>query len=103
MTDTELVHLTVERGIATVTLDSPHNRNALSRQLVAELTDTLQSAGANPEIRADRAHPHRDNLLRGRRPLRGIDGADDRHGTASPGGAAPHRRCSPACYCQNRR
>ena len=52
MTDTELVHLTVEQGIATVTLDSPHNRNALSRQLVAELTAHVQSAGANPEIRA---------------------------------------------------
>ncbi len=52
MTDNELVHLTVEQGIATVTLDSPHNRNALSRQLVAELTAHLQVAGANAEVRA---------------------------------------------------
>jgi enoyl-CoA hydratase len=52
MSDTELVHLAVTGGIATVTLDSPHNRNALSRQLVAELTDRLRTAGAATEVRA---------------------------------------------------
>jgi enoyl-CoA hydratase len=52
MTDTELVHLTVDGGIATITLDSPHNRNALSRQLVAELTDRLAAAGNDETVRA---------------------------------------------------
>jgi enoyl-CoA hydratase len=52
MSDTELVHLTTDGGIATVTLDSPHNRNALSRQLVAELTDRLRTAGAAGGVRA---------------------------------------------------
>lgn len=52
MTDTELVHLVVAEGIATVTLDSPHNRNALSRQLVAELTDRLRTAAAAKDVRA---------------------------------------------------
>jgi enoyl-CoA hydratase len=52
MSDTELVHLDVEHGIATVTLDSPHNRNALSRQLVAELTGDLQAVGADQGVRA---------------------------------------------------
>lgn len=52
MTDTELVHLSVDAGIATITLDSPHNRNALSRQLVAELTDRLDRSAAMPEVRA---------------------------------------------------
>src|SRR3712207_8367552 len=33
----ELVHLDVDGPLATITLDSPHNRNALSRQLVSEL------------------------------------------------------------------
>ena len=37
----ELVHLRVERGVATITLDSPHNRNALSAQLRRELRDHL--------------------------------------------------------------
>ena len=39
MTDSpaELVHLEVEGPLATITLDSPHNRNALSKQLVTEL------------------------------------------------------------------
>ncbi len=43
MTD-ELVHLQIVDGIATITLDSPHNRNALSRRLVTELFDALESA-----------------------------------------------------------
>ena len=52
MTDAELVHLDVDGGIATVTLDSPHNRNALSRQLVAELADRMGTAAAAANIRA---------------------------------------------------
>lgn len=52
MTDTELVHLAIDRGIATITLDSPRNRNALSRQLVAELTDRLHVAATAPDLRA---------------------------------------------------
>ena len=51
MTDTELVHLAIDGGIATVTLDSPQNRNALSRQLIAELTDRLRTAGTAGEVR----------------------------------------------------
>ncbi|NNE12964.1 MAG: enoyl-CoA hydratase [Ilumatobacter sp.] len=31
-------------GVATITLDSPHNRNALSRQLVRELADAIARA-----------------------------------------------------------
>ena len=37
----ELVHCTVVGGVATITLDSPANRNALSRQLVGELNSAL--------------------------------------------------------------
>ena len=33
----EFVHYGVGDQVATLTLDSPHNRNALSRQLLAEL------------------------------------------------------------------
>ncbi len=40
----ELVHLEVADRVATVTLDSEHNRNALSRQLVTELGERLTSA-----------------------------------------------------------
>ncbi|CUR54869.1 Enoyl-CoA hydratase [metagenome] len=36
---------------ATVTLDSPHNRNALSRQLVAELYDALQRAEDDDQVK----------------------------------------------------
>jgi len=41
---TELVHLAVAGGVATLTLDSPHNRNALSPQLMRELSAGLRAA-----------------------------------------------------------
>jgi enoyl-CoA hydratase/carnithine racemase len=41
---TELVHYGAADGVATITLDSPHNRNALSRQLVSELFERLDRA-----------------------------------------------------------
>lgn len=47
----ELVHYEVRRGIATITLDSPHNRNALSAQLRAELTGHLKTATADDAVR----------------------------------------------------
>ncbi|MBV8934099.1 MAG: enoyl-CoA hydratase/isomerase family protein [Kutzneria sp.] len=40
----ELAHYTVEQGVATITLDSPHNRNALSAQLRTELRHHLTAA-----------------------------------------------------------
>ena len=43
MTD-GLVRHEVADGVATITLDSPHNRNALSRQLVTELFGALAAA-----------------------------------------------------------
>jgi len=49
---TELVRYEAGDQVATVTLDSPHNRNALSAQLVAELTDRLGEAGADQGVRA---------------------------------------------------
>ncbi|GAA2785552.1 enoyl-CoA hydratase family protein [Saccharopolyspora taberi] len=42
----------VADGIATLTLDSPHNRNALSTRLVAELRQGLADAAADERIRA---------------------------------------------------
>ncbi|HRD62578.1 MAG TPA: enoyl-CoA hydratase-related protein [Nocardioides sp.] len=48
---TELVHLDVGDAVATITLDSPHNRNALSRQLVAELFERLEAAAADETVR----------------------------------------------------
>jgi enoyl-CoA hydratase len=49
---TELVRAVVREQVATLTLDSPHNRNALSEQLVAELADRLGQAAADPAVRA---------------------------------------------------
>ncbi|MBA4607664.1 enoyl-CoA hydratase/isomerase family protein [Aeromicrobium sp. Marseille-Q0843] len=48
---TELVHLDVADGVATITLDSEHNRNALSRQLVTELGAHLGTAEADADAK----------------------------------------------------
>src|SRR4051812_30521399 len=47
----ELVHIAVDRGVATITLDSPHNRNALSRQLRGELRHHLTDAIDDDAVR----------------------------------------------------
>lgn len=47
----ELVHSAVADGVATVTLDSPRNRNALSAQLRRELQHHLDAAVADPAVR----------------------------------------------------
>lgn len=50
-TETELVHLVVAGGIATITLDSPGNRNALSAQLRRELAAHLSTVEADDAVR----------------------------------------------------
>lgn len=42
----DVVRYRIERGVAHLTLDSPANRNALSRQLLAELHDGIDAAEA---------------------------------------------------------
>jgi methylglutaconyl-CoA hydratase len=48
---TELVHLDLAGGVATITLDSPHNRNALSARLRGELRAHLDTAIADDAAR----------------------------------------------------
>jgi methylglutaconyl-CoA hydratase len=47
----ELVHYRTDAGIGTITLDSPRNRNALSRQLRGELSTHLDTALADEDVR----------------------------------------------------
>ncbi|HEY1969834.1 MAG TPA: enoyl-CoA hydratase-related protein [Pseudonocardia sp.] len=47
----ELVHLEIDSGIATITLDSPRNRNALSARLRGELRTHLDAAIAADQAR----------------------------------------------------
>ncbi|GAA2483175.1 enoyl-CoA hydratase family protein [Streptomyces gobitricini] len=49
---TRLVTTAHERGITTLTLDSPDNRNALSARLVGELAQALETCGKDPAVRA---------------------------------------------------
>ncbi|HOW95518.1 MAG TPA: enoyl-CoA hydratase-related protein, partial [Mycolicibacterium fallax] len=46
-----LVAYRVEGRAARITLDSPHNRNALSTRLVQQLHDGLREATADPRVR----------------------------------------------------
>ncbi|MFC8092109.1 enoyl-CoA hydratase family protein [Streptomyces sp. NPDC057301] len=47
-----LIGRTRARGVETLTLDSPHNRNALSAALVGELTDALADCAKDADVRA---------------------------------------------------
>lgn len=47
----ELVHLSVAGGTATITLDSPATRNALSAQVRRELLDALERTAADDAVR----------------------------------------------------
>lgn len=51
MTPAELVHLDTGRGLATLALDSPHNRNALSATLIGQLRAALRAAVDDPAVR----------------------------------------------------
>lgn len=50
MTGTVLID-TDDRGVATVTLNRPDKHNALSAELIAELTDTARRLGRDPAVR----------------------------------------------------
>ncbi|MCZ4101689.1 enoyl-CoA hydratase family protein [Streptomyces sp. SID13666] len=52
MSDAPFVRRDHQRGIALLTLDSPHNRNALSARLVTELREGLDEAVKDPGVRA---------------------------------------------------
>ncbi|MZD09056.1 enoyl-CoA hydratase family protein [Streptomyces sp. SID5785] len=52
MADDPMVRAAHERGVTTLTLDSPGNRNALSHALVDQLGARLARAGADPDVRA---------------------------------------------------
>ncbi|AOW93146.1 enoyl-CoA hydratase [Rhodococcus sp. WMMA185] len=51
-TSDRYVRYEVGAGFATLTLDSPHNRNAISGRLVSELHEGLRTAAADPDVRA---------------------------------------------------
>jgi methylglutaconyl-CoA hydratase len=48
---TELIHQQVRAGVATITLDSPTNRNALSTALMEQLIAAIATADADPSVR----------------------------------------------------
>lgn len=75
----ELVRYQVAHGVATLTLDSPHNRNALSSPLQRELRAHLHEALADPSVRV--------LVLTGTGPVfcSGADLSEHRTGTVTAG------------------
>lgn len=51
MSEDRRVAVETGNGVATIALDSPHNRNALSDQLVSELREALEAAAADDAVR----------------------------------------------------
>src|SRR4051794_6192955 len=51
VTSDRVVQVAVSRGVATLTLDSPANRNALSRAMRAQLRGALDTALADDAVR----------------------------------------------------
>ena len=52
MADSEVVHTELDGHVLTITLDRPEARNALSRQMIAELTTALTRLDDDPDCRA---------------------------------------------------
>lgn len=75
----QLVRSAHERGITTLTLDSPRNRNALSKGLISELYAGLERAADDPRVRAVLL-THTGGTF--------CAGADLREGSGSPGDLA---------------
>jgi methylglutaconyl-CoA hydratase len=46
-----MIRYSTAGGVATITLDSPHNRNALSHSLIAALIDSVATAVGDPAVR----------------------------------------------------
>lgn len=51
MTEPSVLYAAVD-GFATITLDSPGNRNAISERMLGEFRESLQAAAADDEVRA---------------------------------------------------
>jgi methylglutaconyl-CoA hydratase len=80
VTDAQLVRARTANGIVTITLDSPHNANALSSRLLAELRAELERAMADPAVRV--------LVLTGAGKVF-CSGADLKEASATPAAAAP--------------
>lgn len=76
-----LVEYAVEGSIARLTLNSPHNRNALSATLVAQLHQGLRAAAADSSVRAV-VLGHTGNTF--------CAGADLTESSGAPGGDDPY-------------
>ena len=93
-----LVHRDDDDRIAVITLDSPANRNALSRRLVAELTAHLAEAGADESLHGV--------LLRSSHPVF-CAGADLKEAAtvdmveSARGPSSPCSARSPTCRCRS--
>jgi enoyl-CoA hydratase len=80
--DKTVVRYEAAEGVATLTLDSPHNRNAISSLLVAQLLAGLDAAAADPQVRVV-VLTHTGNTF-----CAGADLSEATSGLVDPDGAA---------------
>ena len=75
-----LVHVDIADGVATVTLDDPDRRNALTLPMVDEIVAAFDAIEADDERRRGRRHRRAAGVLRRRRPRQ-----PRRHAATGPG------------------
>ena len=85
-----VVRYEVADGRATLTLDSPHNRNAISSRLLTELHQGLADAAADPSVRAI-VLAHTGNTFCAGADLTEASAASGDGSAADPAGAAAER------------
>ena len=92
-----LVEYTVDGHVARLTLNSPHNRNALSTTLVGQLHQGLRDAAADPAVRVV-VLGHTGNTFCAGADLRGDreGGAAGRSGSPPPASEGPAASADPA-------
>ena len=92
-----LVEYTVDGHVARLTLNSPHNRNALSTTLVSQLHQGLRDAAADPAVRVV-VLGHTGNTFRAGADLRGDreGGAAGRSGSPPPASEGSAANADPA-------
>lgn len=91
MADTKgaLVRYEAADGCAVLTLDSPHNRNAISPRLIADVTAGLDAAAADPNVRAVVLTHTGGTFCAGADLSAASGGGDAEAGTAQPAPESP--------------
>lgn len=93
----ETLLLTVENGVARLTLNRPASLNAIDRRMADELTGTLRALGARDDVRVLVLHGAGDHFCAGG-DVKGMHDSGPRHGSEALQGMARYRRMTEALH-----